>query len=62
MTLQSTDCWFSCSYVWAAAGKQPELESAVGVGGFGYPAMVALNAKKAVYAPHRGSFEQESVA
>jgi len=48
-------------YVWAAAGKQQELENAVGVGGFGYPAMVALNVKKAVYAPLRGSFEQDSV-
>ena len=43
------------------AGKQQELENAVGVGGFGYPAMVALNVKKAVYAPLRGSFEQDSV-
>jgi hypothetical protein len=48
-------------YVWTSAGKQPELEKAVGVGGFGYPAMVALNVKKAVYAPLRGAFEQEPV-
>ncbi|KAG0631153.1 hypothetical protein M758_1G231400 [Ceratodon purpureus] len=48
-------------YVWTAAGKQSELEKAVGVGGFGYPAMVALNVKKAVYAPLRGAFEQEPV-
>ncbi|KAI3880795.1 hypothetical protein MKX03_034696 [Papaver bracteatum] len=31
-----------CSYVWAAAGKQPDLEKEVGVGGYGYPAMVRL--------------------
>ncbi|CAK9259751.1 unnamed protein product [Sphagnum jensenii] len=48
-------------YVWAAAGKQPELEKAVGVGGYGYPAMVALNIKKAVYAPLRSSFDLDSV-
>jgi len=48
-------------YVWTAAGKQQDLEKAVGVGGFGYPAMVALNVKKAVYAPLRGAFEQDSV-
>ena len=50
-----------CRYVWTAAGKQPELEKVVGVGGFGYPAMVALNVKKAVYAPLRGAFEQEPI-
>lgn len=50
-----------CRYVWTAAGQQPELEKAVGVGGFGYPALVALNVKKAVYAPLRGAFEQDSV-
>lgn len=52
---------YACRYVWTAAGKQPDLEKAVGVGGFGYPAMVALNVKKAVYAPLRGAFEQDSV-
>ncbi len=47
--------------MWAAAGKQPELEKAVGVGGYGYPAMVALNIKKAVYSPLRSSFDLDSV-
>ncbi|XP_030544343.1 protein disulfide isomerase-like 2-3 [Rhodamnia argentea] len=45
------------SYVWAAAGKQPDLEKLVGVGGYGYPALVALNAKKGAYAPLRSAFE-----
>jgi len=47
------------SYVWAAAGKQPALERAVGVGGYGYPAFIALNIKKGVYAPLRSAFELE---
>nr|GEX43438.1 protein disulfide isomerase-like 2-3 [Tanacetum cinerariifolium] len=44
-------------YVWAAAGKQPELEKHVGVGGYGYPALIALNIKKGAYAPLKGAFE-----
>lgn len=50
------------SYVWAAAGKQPDLEKQVGVGGYGYPALVALNIKKGVYAPLRSAFEVDQVA
>ncbi|KAG5545663.1 hypothetical protein RHGRI_017969 [Rhododendron griersonianum] len=50
-----------CSYVWAAAGKQPDLEKNVGVGGYGYPALVALNAKKGAYAPLRSAFELEHI-
>ncbi|GJW00530.1 disulfide isomerase-like protein 2-3 [Tanacetum coccineum] len=49
------------SYVWAAAGKQPELEKHVGVGGYGYPALIALNVKKGAYAPLKGAFEREQM-
>ncbi|KAK9285788.1 hypothetical protein L1049_024989 [Liquidambar formosana] len=49
------------SYVWAAAGKQPDLEKHVGVGGYGYPALVALNAKKGAYAPLRSAFELDQI-
>eukprot|EP01018_Ginkgo_biloba_P003410 Gb_35387 [translate_table: standard] len=53
---------FSMSiYVWAAAGKQSALEKAVGVGGYGYPAIVALNIEKSVYAPLLSAFELEHV-
>ncbi|VAI33009.1 unnamed protein product [Triticum turgidum subsp. durum] len=45
------------SFVWAGAGKQADLEKQVGVGGYGYPAMVALNVKKGAYAPLRSAFE-----
>ncbi|XP_042482725.1 protein disulfide isomerase-like 2-3 [Macadamia integrifolia] len=49
------------SFVWAAAGKQPELEKQVGVGGYGYPALVALNVKKRAYAPLRSAFELDHI-
>ncbi|XP_010270060.1 PREDICTED: protein disulfide isomerase-like 2-3 [Nelumbo nucifera] len=45
------------SYVWAAAGKQLDLEKLIGVGGYGYPALVALNVKKRAYVPLRSAFE-----
>ncbi|CAN6708035.1 unnamed protein product [Malus baccata var. baccata] len=49
------------SFVWAAAGKQPYLENRVGVGGYGYPALVALNAKKGAYAPLKSAFEVDQI-
>ncbi|KAI4308413.1 hypothetical protein L6164_031492 [Bauhinia variegata] len=44
-----------------AAGKQPDLEKHVGVGGYGYPALVALNLKKGFYAPLKSAFELEHI-
>ncbi|KAH9793474.1 protein disulfide isomerase-like 2-3 [Citrus sinensis] len=44
-----------------AAGKQPDLENRVGVGGYGYPALVALNVKKGVYTPLKSAFELEHI-
>lgn len=49
------------SYVWTAAGKQPDLEKHVGVGGYGYPALVALNVKKGVYAPLKSAYELDHI-
>uniref|UniRef100_A0A2P2KR32 protein disulfide-isomerase n=1 Tax=Rhizophora mucronata TaxID=61149 RepID=A0A2P2KR32_RHIMU len=49
------------SYVWAAAGKQPDLEKHLGVGGYGYPALIALNLKKGAYAPLKSAFELEHI-
>ncbi|KAF6159167.1 hypothetical protein GIB67_032784 [Kingdonia uniflora] len=49
------------NYVWAASGKQPDLENQVGVGGYGYPALVALNAKKGAYAPLKSAFELDQI-
>ncbi|KAK4363247.1 hypothetical protein RND71_018488 [Anisodus tanguticus] len=53
--------WDKTNYVWVAAGKQPDLEKHVGVGGYGYPAMVALNVKKGVYAPLKGAFQRQPI-
>ncbi|THG06934.1 hypothetical protein TEA_021411 [Camellia sinensis var. sinensis] len=49
------------NYVWAAANKQLDLEKHVGVGGYGYPALVALNVKKGAYAPLRSAFERDQI-
>ncbi|CAI9090141.1 OLC1v1024844C1 [Oldenlandia corymbosa var. corymbosa] len=49
------------SFVWSAAGKQSDLENRVGVGGYGYPAMVALNLKKGVYAPLKSAFGRDQI-
>ncbi|ONM22284.1 Protein disulfide-isomerase like 2-2 [Zea mays] len=49
------------SFVWTAAGKQANLENQVGVGGYGYPAMVALNVKKGAYAPLRNAFQRDEI-
>ena len=44
-----------------AAGKQPDLEKRVGVGGYGYPALVALNVKKGAFAPLKSAFELDHI-
>ncbi|CAL9105379.1 unnamed protein product [Musa textilis] len=49
------------SFVWSAAGKQADLENHVGVGGYGYPALVALNVKKGIYAPLKSAFENDQI-
>ncbi|KAG6385170.1 hypothetical protein SASPL_153998 [Salvia splendens] len=50
------------NFLWAAAGKQPNLEQHVGVGGYGYPALVALNLKKRAYAPLKSAFERAQIS
>lgn len=44
------------AYLWAEAVQQPELEESLGLGGFGYPAMAALNIRKMKYTWLKGSF------
>ncbi|CAK9184073.1 unnamed protein product [Ilex paraguariensis] len=53
--------WSPYSYVWAAAGKQPDLEKHVRVGGYGYPALVAMNVKKGAYTALRSAFERDQI-
>lgn len=48
-------------WVWAEAGAQPELETALEIGGFGYPAMAVLNKKKLKYSILRGSFSNDGI-
>lgn len=48
-------------YLWMEAMAQPELEEAVEIGGFGYPAMAAINVRKMKYSLLRGSFSYEGV-
>ncbi len=45
-------------WLWVEGGKQLELESALGIGGFGYPAMAAVNIRKGKYILLRGSFSE----
>ncbi|GAA0154747.1 chaperone [Lithospermum erythrorhizon] len=49
------------SFLWTAAGMQHDLEKHVNVGGYGYPALVALNIKKKVYAPLKSAFEHDHI-
>lgn len=43
-----------CSWVWTEAAKQLDLEQSFGIGGFGYPAMIAVNARKMKYSTLTG--------
>uniref|UniRef100_A0A1I8EXY0 protein disulfide-isomerase n=1 Tax=Wuchereria bancrofti TaxID=6293 RepID=A0A1I8EXY0_WUCBA len=43
-------------WVWTDAGKQTDLEEAFGMGGFGYPALAALNYRKMKFSMLKGSF------
>lgn len=49
-------------WIWAEAGQQPEVEDAFGVGGFGYPAMVAVNSRKLKYSTLTGSFGRDGIS
>ncbi|KAH7639770.1 Protein disulfide-isomerase A6 [Dermatophagoides farinae] len=48
-------------YLWMEAGAQPELETALDIGGFGYPAMAVINGRKMKYSLLRGSFSYEGI-
>lgn len=49
------------SWLWTEAGAQLELEASLGIGGFGYPAMAAINTRKMKYALLRGSFSETGI-
>jgi protein disulfide-isomerase A6 len=48
-------------WVWTEAGVQPELETMLEIGGFGYPAMAVMNTKKMKYSILRGSFSNDGI-
>lgn len=48
-------------WLWTEAGVQMELESSLGIGGFGYPAMAAVNSRKKKFALLRGSFSEKGI-
>lgn len=48
-------------WTWAEAGAQMKLEDALGMGGFGYPAMVAVNFRKMKYATLKGPFDNTGI-
>uniref|UniRef100_A0A915JGP5 Protein disulfide-isomerase A6 homolog n=1 Tax=Romanomermis culicivorax TaxID=13658 RepID=A0A915JGP5_ROMCU len=49
-------------WVWTEAVQQPELEDNLGIGGFGYPAMAALNSRKMKYSILKGSFSADGIS
>jgi len=48
-------------WVWAEAGQQMTMESALDIGGFGYPALAAVNSRKMKFALMRGSFGESGI-
>lgn len=52
---------FSLRWLWTEAGAQSDLESSLGIGGFGYPAMAAVNARKMKFALLKGSFSEQGI-
>ncbi|XP_065175338.1 protein disulfide-isomerase A6-like [Sycon ciliatum] len=48
-------------WLWSEGAVQTKLEEAVDVGGFGYPALVTISAKKLKYAPLRGAFSKTGI-
>uniref|UniRef100_A0A673YWX7 Protein disulfide-isomerase A6 n=1 Tax=Salmo trutta TaxID=8032 RepID=A0A673YWX7_SALTR len=48
-------------WLWTEAGAQMELEASLGIGGFGYPAMTAINARKMKFALLKGSFSETGI-
>ncbi|XP_044740990.1 protein disulfide-isomerase A6 homolog [Chrysoperla carnea] len=48
-------------WLWNGALKQPHIEEAFEMGGFGYPAMVVVNFKKMKYSLFKGSFSKDGI-
>jgi protein disulfide-isomerase A6 len=48
-------------WVWAEAGAQSDVEEALNIGGFGYPAMAAVNTRKMKFSLLKGSFSEKGL-
>lgn len=48
-------------WLWSEGGAQPKVEEALEIGGFGYPALVAVNYKKLKFTSLRGSFSKDGI-
>lgn len=49
------------AWLWAEAGKQTAVEEALNIGGFGYPAMAAVNSRKMKFSLLKGSFGEKGI-
>jgi len=49
------------SWLWTASGEHKELEKSLSVGGFGFPALTAINARKGKYVLLKGSFGENGI-
>jgi len=49
------------AWVWAEAGSQMNVEEALNIGGFGYPALAAVNSRKMKYSLLKGSFSEKGL-
>lgn len=50
------------AFLWIEANTQPDLEKSLDIGGFGYPALVAVNIRKKAYSVMKGSFSKEGIS
>lgn len=50
------------TYIWAQGYDHPELESAINVGGAGYPALAVINKKKQRAAKFSGAFTESNIS
>ena len=48
-------------WLWSEAGAHTDLEEAIGLGGFGYPAMAAVSHKKSIFTVMKGSFSFDGI-
>ncbi len=52
---------FYCRWLWLEGGSNLDLEQALEVGGFGYPAMVGYNSRRKIFIGLRSSFSESGL-